>query len=182
VAETVFEGPTLARHGILEFGQDPRLVIRMHALQPEIFIVNEFRCLIADQLKQVFADKGTGIIARRCRAVDDRRRADEEVLEAGARRLQGLPRGLLVGDIAQVGGEERWPLHADAGNRDLRGDLRAIGPQHTDLHAAIQERPFAGREGAAVPLAQGGSDHQRRHLLADDLGPAVTECAFRGRV
>ena len=73
-------------------------------------------------------------------------------------------------------------LYADAGNRDLRGELRAIGPQHTGLPAAIQKRPFAGREEAAVPLAQGGRDHQRCHLLADDLGPAVTECAFRGRV
>ena len=71
-------------------------------------------------------------------------------------------------------------------DRDLDGELGAVGPDCRHLDPASEHGPVAGLEKAlhavAVGLALGGRDDQVAHLPPEDLGPAVTEGPLRGGV
>ena len=82
LAEAVFaaEAPLLEQARIV--AQDARAVLGMDAALPEIRAVEVFLAVVPEQVLHVLADEGRRVVAGCLEAVDHRRRAGEQVLDA----------------------------------------------------------------------------------------------------
>ena len=100
LAEAVFAAEPLlleqARIGL----EDARAVLGMDAALPEIRALEVLLALVAEQVLDVLADEGRREIAGGLEAVDHRRRAGEQVLDALAGRGAASFGLLALGDVA----------------------------------------------------------------------------------
>ncbi len=101
-------------------------------------------------------------------------------------RAQGLLVALAAGDVADVAGELRRALDLRLRDRDLDGELAAVGAHRRQLDGMADELPLAGRDvlrdAVAMRLAQGGRDDQLGQLAPHHLGGRVAERPLGGPV
>ena len=69
-------------------------------LRPEIRALEVLLAVVAEQVLDVLADEGRGVVAARLEAVDHGRRAGEQVLDPGLGRRHRLLRPLALADVA----------------------------------------------------------------------------------
>src|SRR5262245_44630118 len=84
---------------LAELAFDPRQVVRVHAVSPEVRALQIVARFIAEPIPDVLADEGRAKVARGLEAVDHRRRGREELLDMGARRGDRLLRRLALSDV-----------------------------------------------------------------------------------
>ncbi len=91
-----------------------------------------------------------------------------------------------VGNVAQIGRENRVALVAERGDGELDQNLDAVRAHCCNLDASIQDRAFTGGEimgeAATMSFAQFGRNDQFRQFLADGFRARITEDSFRGRI
>ena len=101
-------------------------------------------------------------------------------------RAQGLLVALAAGGVADVAGELRRALDLRLRDRDLDGELAAVGAHRRQLDGMADELPLAGRDvlrdAVAMRLAQGGRDDQLGQLAPHHLVGRVAERPLRGPV
>ncbi len=106
--------------------EDALAVRGVHAELPEVRRFEIFLALIAEEVLQVPADEGRGVVAERLEAVDHGRRAREQVLDALVGRCRGGLRILAFGDVAP-GTDHLGRLARRVANEPLLVDHPAIG-------------------------------------------------------
>ena len=122
--------------------------------------------------------------------VDDERKLLDECPELLLGRPQPLLAASSVADVADRGGEDRWPGKLEPCDGDLDGELVALRVPGDDLDAPAHEGTATvhrwavdpAREPAPVGLPARGGDDQLGELTPERILPGVPEEAFRGTV
>ena len=83
IAEAVFGGMAVLLEQLHLFGFNVRKILRVHALAPEVRILEVFVRAIADQTLDILADEGRRVVAARLEAVDYGRRGFEQKRKTG---------------------------------------------------------------------------------------------------
>jgi hypothetical protein len=78
-AKAIFERVLAVLEKLGDLGLDALKIVRVDALAPEIRIVEIFARTVAEQLLDIGADEGGGVIAARLEAVDHRGRGAEQL-------------------------------------------------------------------------------------------------------
>ena len=138
-AEAVFERVLACIEKLCDLSLDPRKVVGMNVLAPEIRIAEIFRRCVAEQAGDVVADKGRGEIVPRLETVDHRWRGIEQPCEPR------LGRTFHVGQMKPLS----FPVLARRVGQDTLddvGDFAGIGSgfQHLSKREAAISAYFLG--------------------------------------